>query len=76
MPIEGRGRRDCDESAVLAFQGVGAGFGAQFNLQKAIDENTDITNGWSLSGELALGIWGATIEFGGNVHATATYGPL
>ena len=55
---------------------AGAGVGAQFNIQKNVDGSADVTSGWSVSGEFATGVWGATIEFGGNVHATATYGPL
>ena len=64
------------EGEVFFRGSIGVGIGAQFNLRKKINKDTNLLSGWSLSGEAGIGIWGSTLEVGGSVHATATYGPL
>ena len=54
---------------------AGAGVGVQFNIQKDIRPDVDITEGWSASLSLAMGIWGSSVDFGGGGSASWTYVP-
>lgn len=52
---------------------AGAGAGIQFNVQKEMAPNVDITEGWSTEIRGAWNVYGATIDFGGGGFGTWTY---
>ncbi len=59
---------------VIFFRGsAGAGVGIQFNVQKEISANVDLTGGWTAEVSGAWNVYGATLDFGGGGYGKWTY---
>ena len=52
---------------------AGFGVGVQFNLEKELSPNLNLTEGWSFSVSGAKDVWGRTIDFGGGANFVCTY---
>jgi RHS repeat-associated protein len=75
-PADGLHRQKT-EGVIFLRGSAGVGFaGVQFNIQKKFAAGVELDEGWSLSGSLATGVWGATIEGGGGGSVTWTFGPV